>query len=142
MTASEDDRLRRILMSTRSIAMVGASGNPRRPSHGVLRFLLASGYAVTAVSPALEPGALGPVPLAARLADLPGPVDMIDVFRNSAAIAGLVDEIMALPWRPKTLWMQLGVVDEAAAARAGAAGIAVVVDRCPAIEHPRLLGGA
>jgi uncharacterized protein len=132
-----DHAIRSILAETRTIALVGASANPSRPSAGVLQWLLGRGYGVTAINPGLI-GALFGAPVVARLADLPAPVDMIDVFRNSDAAGDVVDEVMRLPWRPKTVWMQLGVVNTAAAERAAAAGITVVMDRCPVIEAGRL----
>ena len=132
-----DGEITAILRDTRRIALVGASANPARPSAGVLRWLVAHGYAVTAVNPGLG-GSLFGAPVVARLADLDAPVDMVDVFRNSDAAAGVVDEVLALPWHPKVIWMQLGVVSPAAAARAEAAGITVVMDRCPVIEAGRL----
>ncbi|MCW6510408.1 CoA-binding protein [Lichenifustis flavocetrariae] len=132
-----DEAIRTLLTETRTIALVGASANPARPATGVLRWLLARGYVVTAVNPGLS-GTLFGVPVAARLADIEGPIDMVDVFRNSAAVAALVDETLALPVRPRVIWMQLGVVNEAAAAKAEAAGLTVVMDRCPVIEAARL----
>lgn len=132
-----DDAIATILRDTRRIALVGASANPARPSAGVLRWLVGRGYAVTAVNPGLG-GTLFGAPVVARLADLAAPVDLVDVFRNSTAAGDVVDEVLALPWRPKVVWMQLGVVNPAAAARAEAAGLTVVMDRCPVIEAGRL----
>ncbi len=132
-----DDTIAAILRSTRSIALVGASANPARPSAGVLRWLLGRGYDVTAVNPGLS-GRLFGAPVVAHLADLPSPVDLVDVFRNSDAAGIVVDEVLALPWRPKVIWMQLGVVNPEAAERAETAGITVVMDRCPVIEAGRL----
>lgn len=133
-----DDDIRRILTTTRTIALVGASQNPERPSNRVLGFLRRRGYGVTAVNPGLAGGTIHGAPVVARLSDLAEPVDMVDVFRNSDAAGETIDEVLALPWRPRTIWLQLGVVNAAAAVRAEAAGIAVVMDRCPAIETPRL----
>ncbi|MBB5751151.1 CoA-binding protein [Prosthecomicrobium pneumaticum] len=132
--------LRAILTETRSIAVIGASANPSRPVHGVMAYLIRSGYAVTPINPGLAGQAIHGRTVVGRLADLAEPVDMIDVFRNSDAIAALADEILALPWRPKTVWLQLGIRNDAAAERLEAAGIQVVMDRCPAIERPRLVG--
>ena len=120
------------------IAVVGASAKPDRDSHHVLRFLVAKGYKVAAVNPGLAPGAIPGVPAYARLADIPHPIDMVDVFRNNDAVDGVVDEALALDPLPKVIWMQLGVRVDAAAARAEARGIRVVMNRCPAIEIPRL----
>lgn len=133
----DDSAIAAILRDTRRIALVGASANAARPSASVLRWLLGRGYDVTAINPGLS-GTLFGAPVAARLADLPVPVDMVDVFRNSEAAGAVVDEVLALPWRPKVIWMQLGVVNPEAAARAEAMGIAVVTDRCPVIEAGRL----
>ncbi|MFB2553873.1 CoA-binding protein [Ensifer soli] len=129
-----------ILRSVRTIALVGASKNEQRPSHRVMGFLLAKGYRVIPVNPGLAGGEIHGQPVAARLADIAGPVDMVDVFRASEAVPALVEEVLALARPPKVIWMQLGVRDDAAAARAEAAGILVVMDRCPAIEYPRLVG--
>jgi predicted CoA-binding protein len=129
-----DDDIRRILGSVRTIAVVGASQNPARPSYGVLGFLVRRGYDVTAVNPLLAGGVLLGAPVVARLEDLSEPVDMVDVFRNSEAAGDAIDEALALPVPPKVIWLQLGVVNEAAASRAEAKGIEVVMDRCPKIE--------
>jgi predicted CoA-binding protein len=129
-----DDDIRRILGSVRTIAVVGASQNPARPSYGVLGFLVRRGYDVTAVNPLLAGGVLLGAPVVARLEDLTEPVDMVDVFRNADAAGDTIDEALALPVPPKVIWLQLGVVNEAAARRAEAKGIEVVMDRCPKIE--------
>jgi predicted CoA-binding protein len=136
--AYPDDFLRGVLRRVKTIAIVGASGNPARPSYEVAAFLAAQGYRVTGVNPALAGGRILGAETVGALKDLAEPVDMIDVFRNSAAVDELVSEVLALPWRPMAVWMQLGVRDDAAAARARAAGIEVVMDRCPKIEYGRL----
>ena len=123
-----------LLGRVKSIAIVGASPKPARPAHQVQAFLQERGYAVFPVNPGQAGGEILGRPVYARLADLPQPVDMIDVFRSPAQMPKLVDEILALPWRPKVIWMQLGVVNEKAAEKARAAGIAVVMNRCPKIE--------
>jgi predicted CoA-binding protein len=136
-----DAAIRAILVGTRRIALVGASDKPWRPSHGVMGFLVARGYDVTPVNPALAGQTIHGRTVVAGLADAL-PLDMVDVFRNSAHVAPLVDEVVRLGAR--CVWMQLGVVDQVAAAKARAAGIAVVMDRCPIIEDRRLdlhLGG-
>jgi predicted CoA-binding protein len=130
-----DSEIRDLLLATRRIAMVGASDKPDRPSHGVLGFLLARGYAVTPVNPGLAGRAIQGVPAVATLADA-APLDMVDVFRRSAEAGAVVDQAIALGAR--SVWLQLGVVDEAAADRARAARVAIVMDRCPAIEWRRL----
>jgi predicted CoA-binding protein len=130
-----DDTIRSILQSTRRIALVGASAKPWRPSNGVMRFLLGRGYDVTPVNPGLEGQQIHSRMVVGRL-DGAVPLEMVDVFRNSAHVGPVVDDAIRLGAR--VIWMQLGVVDEAAAARARAAGISVVMDRCPVIEERRL----
>ena len=130
-----DDTIRAILTGTRRIAVVGASDKPWRPSHGVFGFLLARGYDATPVNPLLAGRTIHGRTVAARLEDA-APLEMVDIFRASANAGAAVDEAIRLGAR--TVWMQLGVVDEAAAARARAAGITVVMDRCPVIEVRRL----
>jgi predicted CoA-binding protein len=133
-----DDDIIRILKTTRSIALVGASQNPARASYGVLAFLIGRGYEVHPVNPGLAGKKLLGRTVYASLADLPEAVDMVDVFRNSEAADATVDEALALATPPKVIWLQLGVVNVDAAARAEARGVSVVMDRCPAIETPRL----
>ncbi len=123
-----------LLERVKSIAIVGASPKPARPAHQVQAFLQERGYEVFPVNPGQAGGEILGRPAYARLAELPRPVDMIDVFRNPAQVPKLVEEILALPWKPKLIWMQLGVVNEEAAAMARNAGIAVVMNRCPKIE--------
>ena len=130
-----DDTIRAILTGTRRIAVVGASDKPWRPSHGVFGFLLARGYDATPVNPLLAGRTIHGRTVAARLEDA-APLEMVDIFRASANAGAAVDEAIRLGAR--TVWMQLGVVDEAAAVRARAAGITVVMDRCPVIEVRRL----
>jgi predicted CoA-binding protein len=124
-----------ILRDTRRIALVGASNRPDRPSHGVMGFLLRQGYAVVPVNPALAGQNLLGQPVVASLAEA-GPLDMVDIFRASDQAGAVVDEAIGLGAR--TVWLQLGVIDEAAAIRARTAGVTVVMDRCPAIEGSRL----
>jgi predicted CoA-binding protein len=127
--------IRDILTKTRRIALVGASMKPWRASHGVMRFLLEHGFDVTPVNPELVGQSLHGQTVVARLADA-APLEMVDVFRNSSHAGSLVDEAIRLG--AKTIWMQLGVIDQEAASRARAAGITVVMDRCPVIEDRRL----
>lgn len=134
----DDAAIAAILRETRSIALVGASAQPSRPSFDVLRFLVSRGYRVFPVNPGLAGGTIQGLPVHARLADLPEPVDMVDVFRNSAAAGEVVDEALAMTPLPRVIWMQIGVRNAEAAARAEAAGLCVVMDRCPKIEHRRL----
>jgi predicted CoA-binding protein len=133
-----DALLRRVLSECKVIAVVGASPKPSRPSHGVMRFLLASGYRVIPVNPGQAGETILDQPCYATLADIPEPVDMIDIFREASAVPGIVEAALALAPRPKAIWMQLAIRDDAAAARAEAAGLTVIMDRCPAIEIPRL----
>lgn len=137
MTADglDDAEVARILRSTRRIALVGASARADRPSNGVMQVLLQAGWAVVPVNPGLAGQSLHGQAVVASLAEA-GPLDMVDIFRNSAEAGAVVDEAVRLGAR--SVWMQLGVVDQAAAARARAAGMAAVMDRCPAIEAPRL----
>ncbi len=130
-----DAQVAGILTQTRRIALVGASNRPERPSHGVMRFLLAKGWAVTPVNPGLAGQTLLGQAVVASLAEA-GPLDMVDVFRASDQAGAVVDEAIRLG--AHSVWLQLGVIDQAAADRARAAGLAVVMDRCPAIEAPRL----
>jgi predicted CoA-binding protein len=131
-----------ILRRVRVIALVGYSANSDRPSHRVARYLSLSGYRVIPVNPGLAGQAALGETVRACLADIPDAsvVDMVDVFRQSAAVAGLVDEALAALPNLSVIWTQLGVRDDAAAARAQSANVQVVQDRCPAIERPRLLG--
>ncbi|MCS0496110.1 CoA-binding protein [Ancylobacter sp. MQZ15Z-1] len=121
-----------------TIAVVGASPNPARPSHGVARFLAMHGYKVFAINPGQAGRDVAGLPTYARLADVPEAIDMVDVFRAPQYLPGVVDEALALSPRPKLIWGQLGVRDDEAAATAEAAGVAVIMNRCPAIEMPRL----
>jgi uncharacterized protein len=123
------------------IALVGWSPKPERPSHGVAKYLVSKGYRVIPVNPG-QSGTAAPWGEMVRgsLAEISGHVDMIDIFRNSDAVPAVVDEALAHFPDLGTVWMQLGVVSEQAAAKARAAGVKVVMDRCPAIEIPRLIG--
>ena len=133
-----DATVARVLRTARVIALVGWSPKPERASHGVANFL-ARRYRVIPVNPgqAGQRAPWGEV-VRAALAEIDEPVDMVDIFRNSADAGGVVDEAIAHLTGPRAIWMQLGVVNEAAAERARAAGLDVVMDRCPAIEIPRL----
>ena len=129
-----------ILRQTKTIALVGASPNPERPSHRVMAFLLRKGYRVIPVNPGQAGKDIQGQTVVASLADIDEPVDMIDVFRAADALPALVDEVLAMKTPPKAFWGQLSVRHDAAAEKAEAAGIKVVMDRCPAIEYPRLIG--
>ncbi|WP_283194811.1 CoA-binding protein [Rhizobium sp. AN80A] len=135
-----DDYILDILRSVKTIALTGASPNPARPSNGVMGYLLSRGYEVVPVNPGQVGKRIQGQEVFGRLADVPVPVDMVDVFRASNYLSEVVDEALAMNPRPKVIWAQLGVRDDAAAAKAEAAGIKVVMDRCPAIEYPRLIG--
>lgn len=139
--AYDDAFLRDILTETKVIALVGASAKPERPSHDVMRYLQRRGYRVIPVNPGLEGQILNGERVYRALSEIPqaetGRIDMVDIFRNSAAAAAPALEAIAIG--AKTIWMQLGVVNAAAAATARAAGLKVVMNRCPAIEIPRLL---
>ena len=136
----DDNYILDILHSVKTIVLTGASPNPARPSNGVMGYLLSRGYDVFPVNPGQTGKHIQGQKVYARLADLPVPVDMVDVFRASEHLSGVVDEALAMNPRPKVIWAQLGVRDDAAAARAEAGGIKVVMNRCPAIERPRLIG--
>jgi len=136
--AYPDAFLRDILAAVKTIAVVGASNRKKRLSYGVFAYLLARGYQVIGVNPGLAGKSVHGTAFFKTLADVPGAIDMVDIFRNSAAAGGIVNETLALNPRPKVIWMQLGVRDDAAAARAQALGVKVVMDRCPKIEYERL----
>jgi uncharacterized protein len=137
-----DPALRDILTTVRTIAVVGWSPKADRPSHGVARFLHDRGYKVIPVNPGQAgQSALGTT-VRASLADIDEPVDMVDIFRRSDEAGAVVDAALAAFPNLHAVWMQLGVHDDAAAARAVAKGVRVVQNRCPAIEIPRLLPAA
>jgi uncharacterized protein len=138
--AYDDAYISGILDSVRTIAIIGASANDVRPSFFVTKYLIAKGYMVFPVNPGQAGKEILGRMTYARLADLPGPVDMVDIFRPSAAVPQVVEEVLALDPLPKVLWMQLTVRHDEAAARAEAAGIKVVMNRCPKIEYGRLSG--
>ncbi len=130
-----DDEIRDILLSTRRVAVVGASDRPDRPSYGVSAFLVDRGYAIAPVNPGIAGRDLHGAPVVATL-DAAAPLDMVDVFRRSQDAGAVVDAAIWLG--ANTIWLQLGVIDDAAGARARAAGLRFVQDRCPVIEWRRL----
>lgn len=131
----DDAAIARILAGTSRIALLGASKKPDRPAYGIQALLQRAGYHVTPVNPGLAGQSLHGQTVVATI-DEAAPIDMIDVFRASAHLPGIVDDAIRLGAR--TLWTQLGVIDREAAGRARAAGITVVMDRCPSIEMRRL----
>ncbi|WP_260581095.1 CoA-binding protein [Sphingopyxis sp. PET50] len=136
MAINDDSEIRALLGQPRRIAVIGASPNPARDSNHVLAFLVAQGHDVIAVNPGHAGGTIHGAPVVATLANVEPPAEIVDIFRNSDAAGSAVDE--AIVHGAKAVWLQLGVIDEAAARRADAAGLAVVMNRCPKIEIPRL----
>ncbi len=135
-----DDLIRAILKGTKTIAMVGASANDVRPPYFVLKYLLGRGYRMFPVNPGLAGTEILGAKVYGSLAEIPEPIDMVEIFRNSQAADGIVDEALALDPPPKVIWMQLSVRNDAAAARAEARGVQVIMNRCPKIEYGRISG--
>ena len=135
-----DDLIRSILKNTRTIALVGASANEVRPSYFVLKYLLGRGYRMYPVNPGIAGQEILGAKVYGSLAEIPEPLDMVEIFRNSEAADGIVDEALALNPLPKVIWMQLSVRNDAAAARAEARGVQVIMNRCPKIEYGRISG--
>jgi len=133
-----DDEVTRVLAGMRRVAVVGLSARPDRASYGITRFLVGRGIEVVGVNPALNEDVLG-LKIYAELSDVPGPVDVVDVFRRSDAVPGIVDQAIAAG--ASTIWLQEGVVHEEAAARARKAGLTVIQDRCLYKEWLRLHNG-
>jgi predicted CoA-binding protein len=136
MPITSDAEIADLLRETRTIAMVGASDRPDRPSYGVMKFLVDRGYRVLPVNPQITGEHVHGEYIWRELAQIGEPIDMVDIFRRPEAAGEAVDEAIAAG--AKSVWLQLGVINEAAAARAEAAGLKVVMDRCPAIEIRRL----
>lgn len=136
MPLTSDAEIKTLLEETRTIALIGASDRPDRPSNRVMRTLQEHGYRVIPINPQITGEHLHGEFVFRDLSQIGDPIDLVDIFRNSAAAGDAVDEAIAAG--AKAVWLQLGVVNEAAAARAEAAGLKVVMDRCPAIEIPRL----
>lgn len=135
MTAPTDAELRHILQTTRTIAVVGLSADPEKPSHEVAAYLQAQGYRIVPVNP--RGGMILGETVYPDLATVPGPIDLVDVFRSAEACADVARQAVAV--RAKALWLQLGIVNEEAERLARTAGLAVVMDRCTLREHQRLL---
>ena len=129
-----DQTIREVLSVPQTVAVVGCSPNPERDSHRIAKLLQARGHRVIPVNPGHRE-ILGE-PCYRSLAEIPGPIDMVDIFRRSDQVAPIVDDAIAVG--ANIVWMQLGVIDETAAAKAQQAGLLVVMDRCPAIEYRRL----
>ena len=136
--AYPDDYIRAILNSVKVIAMVGASPVDVRPSYFAFKYLVQRGYDMIPVNPGHVGKTLLGRPFVASLSEIGRPIDMIDIFRNSSHIMPVVDEALMLSPLPKVIWMQLGARDDAAAAKAEAVGLKVVMNRCPKIEYGRL----
>ncbi len=136
MAINDEGEIRELLSQPRRIAVVGASPNPARPSNGVLAFLVGQGHDVIAVNPGHAGGTIHGAPVVATLANVEPPAELVEIFRNSEDAGAAVDE--AIVHGAKAVWMQIGVINDAAAKRAEAAGLTVVMDRCPKIEIPRL----
>ena len=128
---------RALLETIRTIAVVGLSANPARPSNDVLAFLVARGFDCVGVNPGLAGQRIHGAPVFASLSEIDRAIDMVDIFRASDAVAGVVEAALAMQPRPRIVWMQLGVIDATAKARAEAEGLTVVMDRCPKIELGR-----
>ena len=134
------DYIRGILQDVKVIALVGASANEVRPSYLVMKYLQGKGYEVIPVNPGLAGQVLLGQTVYGSLKDIPKPIDMVDIFRNSDAAGAIVDETMALRPKPSVIWMQLTVRNDEAAARAEAVGLKVVMNRCPKMEYGKLSG--
>jgi uncharacterized protein len=136
--AYADSYIRGILNTVKTIAMVGVSPKDNRPSYFAFKYLLERGYAMIPINPGQAGKELLGRTVYAKLAEVPEPIDMVDVFRAAPYATGIVEEALALKPRPQVVWMQLGVRNEEAAARAEAGGMKVVMNRCPKIEYGRL----
>jgi uncharacterized protein len=134
------DYIREILKSVKTIALVGASANTVRPSYFVMKYLIDKGYTVVPVNPGLAGQELLGQKVYASLAEIPVTIDMVDIFRNSDAAMAITEEALALPEKPKVIWLQLSVRNDEAAAKAEQSGVKVVMNRCPKMEYGKLSG--
>lgn len=141
MTNPPDEDIAEILRTQRTFAMIGASNDPGRPSYGVMAFMQARGFRIIPINPAMDGQEILGERVYASLAALEGPIDVVDIFRRPDAVPAVVAAAIAEKDRLaiKTIWMQIGVIHEEAAVDARAAGLAVVMNRCPKIEYARLL---
>lgn len=135
-----DDLLRKILRQSKTFACVGVSPNPVRPSNYVARYLKLKGFRVLPVNPGQAGKDMFGATCAADLSEISEPVDVVDIFRRPEAVPAIVDAALAMDPRPKVIWMQIGVTHAEAAAKAEAAGLTVIQNRCPKIEYQRLFG--
>lgn len=133
-----DAFVQQVLTESKVIALVGASAKEDRPSHEVMKYLQDKGYKVHPINPGMAGQTLLGMTVYGSLADVPEPIDMVDIFRNSEAAGEVTNEALALDPKPKTIWMQLQIVNEDAAEAAQNAGVKVIMDRCPKIEIRRL----
>ena len=136
MPLTRDEDIKALLEETRTIAMIGASDRPDRPSYGVMAYLQSRGYRVIPVNPQITGEHIHGEFVFRELSQIGEPIDMVDIFRRPQAAGEAVDEAIAAG--AKSVWLQIGVINAEAAARAEAAGLKVVMDRCPKIEIPRL----
>ncbi len=135
-----DEMMRSVLKSVKSIAIIGASGNTIRPSYFVAKYMAAKGYKLFPINPGHAGKEIADAMTYESLASLPGPVDMVDIFRRKETLPGIVTEIMQMPELPKVVWLQLGIRDDSIASALEMAGITVIQNRCPKIEYARLCG--
>ena len=135
----DDSGLARVLREARTVAVLGMKADPHQPAHYVPAYLQARGYRIFPVNPIFAGETILGAPVVGALADLMGPVDVIDVFRRPEYLPGHAREILALPWRPRAVWFQLGIRHDGAATELARAGIDVIQDRCMMPEHRRLL---
>ncbi|MEE9375718.1 MAG: CoA-binding protein [Rhizobiaceae bacterium] len=135
-----DEKIRSVLKSVKSIAIIGASGNQVRPSYFVAKYMAAKGYHLFPINPGHAGKEIAGAMTYACLAELPQQVDMVDIFRKPEALPQIVKEIMAMGTLPKVVWLQLGIRDDAIANALEMAGITVIQNRCPKIEYARLCG--